>query len=173
VRRAWLCAALVGAGLLAAPAVRYLTTPAAAEDKDKEKKEKEEKEKKQREEKKKKREKALREIGDAFGAEHTKWLLDRVPAEQNLTLDLGTGKEVDYALDQARGVVQKYFDDMQTITVETTSEDAKLNENSASFPMKVRRTTEKKEKSATLYVTIDGLDTTFDGRLTKLVVVPQ
>ena len=173
MRRAWLCAAFLGAGLLAMPAVRELTTPAAAEDKDKEKKEKEEKEKKEREERKKKREKALRSIGAQFGAMDTKWLLNRVPADQNITLDLGTGKEVDYAVDQARGVIGKYFDDMQTITVDTTSEDAKLNENGASFPMTTRRTTEKKAKSATLYVTIDGLDSTFNGQLTKLVVVPQ
>jgi hypothetical protein len=173
VRRAWLCAALLVTGLFAAPDARVLTPPAAAQDKekDKEKKEKEEKERKERE--KQRRDKALTEIGSQFGAKGVDWLLDRVPKDQKLTLDLGTGKEVDYALDQARGVLQRYFDDLKTIAVEVTSKDAKLNENGASFPMTYKRTTEKKSKSATLYVTISGLDSTANGQLTKLVVVLQ
>ena len=173
MRRAFLCAALAAAGLVALPAVLDLTPLAAAQDKDKEKKDKEEKQKKEREEKKKKREKALREIGDDFGQKSTDLLLNRVPKEQKLTLALGTGKEVDYALDQARGVLQRYFDDLKTLDVKTTSEDAKLNENGASFPMTYRRSTDKKDKSATLYVTISGLDSTANGQLTKLSVELQ
>jgi hypothetical protein len=170
VKRACLCAALLVAGLVAAPDARVLTPLAAAQDKDKEKKDKEEKERKEREERKKKREKALRAIGDQFGAKDVDWLLNRVPKEQKLTLNLGAGKEVDYALDQARSVLQKYFDDLATLDVKTTSEDAKLGDDAASFPMTYRRQTEKKPKSATLYVTIGGLDAQLNGQLTKLVV---
>jgi hypothetical protein len=174
VRRAWICAVVCAASLLAAPAVLHLVPVAAAQDKDKDKekeqKEKEEKERKERE--KKKRDKALCDICNQFGAKDVSWLLDRVPNEQKLTLSLGTGREVDYSLDQARGVLQRYFDGLDTLSVDPKSKDTKLTETVGSFPM-TYTPKEKKAKSATLYVTISGLDSTQNGLLTKLVVDPQ
>jgi hypothetical protein len=180
VRRASACAALAAAILLAVPAARVLLPTAAAQDKDKKDKDKEtEKEKKEREEREKKerekrrREKALREIGSHFGTKNTDWLLDRVAKDQKLTLCLATGKgDVDYALDQARSVLDKYFEGLQSLSVETTSEDAQLAETTGSFPM-TYRPKEKKAKPATLYVTISGLDSHANGVLTKIVVDPQ
>jgi hypothetical protein len=165
VRSAALCAALLAAGLVVALPVRCMAPAAVAgDDKEDEKKKKEEE---RRKAEKEKREKTLRDVASSFSAKNSTDLLQRVPKDAKITLALGADNG-DYAVDQAKGVLNKFFDDQQNISVDL--KEMKADGNDASFPISVRRKGEKKEKKGKLRVTVGAADATPKYPLVKLAV---
>lgn len=173
VQRASLVAAIALAGFVA-QASQPLAPDAAAQDKDKDKdkdgdrKKKDDEEEKRREEERKKRrlrrEKALKAIAVSFGAEDPAGVLVNVGRNAKVRLTLGAD-DGDYSRDQARGILDKYFERMQSIDVDTSKMNAE--ENVASFPVKVRKNRDEKPRAGKLYVTVSKEG---DHALMKLVV---
>jgi hypothetical protein len=164
VRRASILALLLAVGVAAAH-LPVLPLPAACakDDKDKEK---------ERERERIKREKWLKKIADAFGAKDSASLVGYVPPGQKVTLALGK-EPAEYARDQARGVLDAYFADIDTLSVDTT--DGKdgyvVNGTVGRFPVTYRKKGEDKKQKAVLHVTLGPLDANGQYTLAKLSIV--
>ena len=132
-------ATLLCAGIFTLPVAGALTPAAAAQGKDEDRKKDEQRKKKERE-RIKQREKALKEIGSAFAGKEISSLLARVPKDAKIKLTLA-GDDGQYAVDQARGVLDKYFGKFERISVEfkTAVDDV------GSFTMTGRKKGEDKE----------------------------
>ncbi len=162
MRVAALCAALVLAGLVVALPVRCLAPAAVAgDDKEEEQKRKEERRKKEKE----RREKALKDIAAEFEQKSETLLLVRVAKGSKLTLALGKDDGA-YSVEQARGVLKKYFESKKSITVDL--KEMKAEESVASFKVTVRGNGEEKGKTGKLYVTVGSAEDKYP--LVKLAV---
>lgn len=157
--------ALLVAAFLAAGGAASFTPPARADDRSADDK-KDDKKEKQKEAERKQREKNLTDIANDFGAKSTDILLKRVPKGQKLQLVLGTDATGDYALDQARGVLDKYFGGLRTLTVAFVKADDKVG----CFTLTVVKKDQDKAKTGKLYVTLGTLDAGNVYTLVKLEV---
>ena len=157
-------AVLLCAGIVTLPVAGAFAPSAAAQGRDDDRKKDDEKRKKEKErERVKQRETALKAIGSAFAAKDIASLLARVPKDAKIQLTLG-GDDGEYAVDQARGVLDKYFGKFERLSVEfKTAED-----DVGSFTMTLRRKGEDKELTRKLYVKIKGPDAS--GRVTLVAL---
>lgn len=165
MRSAVLCAALLASGFVLALPVRCLAPSAVAGDDKEDEKKKKEAERRKKE--KERRENALKAIASSFSAKDTTNLLLQVPKDAKVSLTIGADSG-DYAVDQAKGVLNKFFDDQQNVSVDL--EEMKADGSDASFPLAVRRKGEKKEKKGKLRVTVGAADATPKYPLVKLTV---
>ena len=152
MRHIALAAVLLCAGIVTLPVAGPFAPSAAAQGRNEDRKKDDEKKRKERE-RIKQRETALKAIGSAFAAKDIASLLARVPKDAKIRLTLG-GDDGQYAVDQARGVLDKYFGKFERISVEfkTAVDDV------GSFTMTLRRKGEDKELTRKLYVEIKGPD---------------
>ncbi len=156
----------LAAGVVSSPGRAVLSPEAAADDSKKNDKPK-------ADPAKAKREKNLVDLAGYFGSKNTSLLLNRVPADAKLTLSL-VGKEADYSATQARGVLDTWFDEVQSCPVDvvgTKEKPVKFDDRVGVFPMTVQRKGGKeKGKDGKLTVTLGDLAADGLYTLKKLVV---
>jgi hypothetical protein len=120
-----------------------------------------------------KREKNLADLAGYFGSKNTSLLINRVPADAKLAISLA-GKEADYSATQARGVLDTWFDEVQTCSVDvvgTKEKPVKYDDKVGVFPITVQRKGGKeKGKEGTLTVTLGDLGADGFYTLKKLAV---
>lgn len=156
-------AAILSAALFVCPPPP-LAPSASAQDKKKDGDKDKEKERKKEQQR---REKVLTEIGANATAKSTTLLLNRVPKDGKLRLALGAkAEEKDYSVDTARGVLDTYFDGMQTFDVDTTN--MTVSGSSATYGVKFRRKGKDTDRNATLSVSVGAADAGYP--LTRFVV---
>jgi hypothetical protein len=157
--------ALLAAALLGAAGAASFTSPARADEHMADDK-KDDKKDKQKEAEKKQREKNLTDIAGYFGSKSVDLLLGRVPKSQKLSLALGKDNTGDYSIDQARGVLNKYFEALRTLTVDFVKADGVVG----CFTLTVYKKGEDKGKAGKLYVTLGALGADNTYTLAKLDV---
>jgi len=168
-RRLFRCAALLAAAL-AVPATHVAFGPEAAADDKKNDKKKDEKPKKDAAQVK--RESELTTLAKHFEKKEVDSLLARVPKDQKVTLNLD-GKEGDYSVTQARGVLAAYFKGVDKLSVDTQvgeKSKVKFEANVGYFPMSMTKKGADKSKDGTLGVTLGDLAADGSYTLRKLRV---
>jgi hypothetical protein len=163
IARPVLAAILFAGAFGAAPLGPAFAPSAAAQDKKKKDKD-DDKEKK----KPTKLEKAISDLGASFGAKGAADLVAKVQKDAKLTLTLGRDDDGDFAADQARGVLDAWFADLQTLSVDITA--MKVVDSAGSFPLTIRKRGERKSRTGTLYVTVGSATATPPYPLLKLAV---
>jgi hypothetical protein len=106
-----------------------------------------------------KREAELTALAKHFDKRDVESLLARVAKDQKVTLNLD-GKEGDYSVTQARGVLAAWFKGVEKLSVETkTGEKSKVKfeSNVGYFPMTTTKKGADKSKDGTLGVTLGDL----------------
>ncbi len=99
------------------------------------------------------REEHLKRIGADFEAMNTPALVKRIPEGAKVTLGLGRTSGA-YSADQARQVLDDYFDQFRSLTVTFS----KAESNVGSFDLVLRRKGEDRERKRNLLVTVGGAD---------------
>lgn len=167
MRRAKLFAAVVLAAGVASTQLPLLPPPAASA--------KDDKADKQKELEKIKRENSLKKVANAFSVKDVAGLLGHVPSGQKISLaGIGADPAGDYSPEQARGVLDKYFEGIEQPNVDTTNDGKdgyEIKGLVGRFPLSYRKKGENKRQKATLLINLGPLDATDRYTLAKLSIV--
>lgn len=153
---ACLVASLVLSTGLGVAFVPVVLPDAAAQDKDKDKDKKKDAERERKEKERKARERAIKGYAENFAAKDVTSLLAQVRKGSKVRLTLPQDTDNDFAVQQARDVLDKYLEHFEVIRVDVSK--GAIEKDVGSFTLTMRRNGEDKTQKRTLWVRVGGGD---------------